>query len=172
MQTFSGRGVPKLQGVIFAVEGDPRARRIAKKIARALGGVPVTMGGSSRKGAYHAAGAFVAGHTLALTEAATQVLIKLGFTRRHAVQALLPLARQMLDNLERLGPQASWTGPIARGDYATVMKHKAALRRYPREFQEAYDALAFLSGRVLSKKPGATLTELKRALKNSRGGKK
>ena len=61
------------------------------------------------------------------------------------METLLPLIRQMLDNFERLGPQASWTGPIARGDYAIVAKHRNALRRYPREFQEAYIALALLS---------------------------
>ncbi len=36
MQTFTGREVPKLKGVIFAVEGDPAARRVAQRIARAV----------------------------------------------------------------------------------------------------------------------------------------
>ena len=168
MQTFSGRSLPNLKGVIFAVEGDPRARRIAQQIARQLGGVPVTIN-SANKPAYHAAGALVAGHALALVEAATQMLGKIGFTRRRAVAALLPLMRQMLDNFERLGPQAAWTGPIARDDYAVVAKHGKALRRYPREFQESYTALALLAGRMLSKKPVATISQLKRALKHSGG---
>lgn len=169
MQTFSGRALPNLKGVIFAVEGDPRARRIAQQIARQLGGVPVTIK-SANKPAYHAAGALVAGHALALVEAAAQMLVKIGFTRRRATAALLPLMRQMLDNFEHLGPQAAWTGPIARNDYAVVAKHGKALRRYPREFQESYASLSLLAGRVLSKKPAATISQLKRALKNS-GGK-
>jgi predicted short-subunit dehydrogenase-like oxidoreductase (DUF2520 family) len=169
MQTFSGRGVPELRNVIFAVEGDRRAQRAAQRIARALGGVPVAIDGRS-KHAYHAAGALVAGHALALVEAAAQMLIEIGFTRRRALQTLLPLIRQMLDNLERLGPQAAWTGPIARGDYATVAEHRKALRRDPREFQQAYAALAFLAARVLSKTPAATLVRLRRALENPRGG--
>lgn len=163
MQTFSGRGVPELRHVIFAVEGDRRAQRAAQRIARALGGVPVTIDGRS-KPAYHAAGALAAGHALALVEAAAQILIEIGFTRRRALQTLLPLIRQMLDNFERLGPRAAWTGPIARGDYATVAKHGNALRRYPREFQQAYAALALLAARVLSKEPAATLAQLRRAL--------
>ncbi len=170
MQTFSGRAVPELDGVIFAVEGDLRARRVAQQIARALGGVAVPIEGRS-KPAYHAAGALVAGHGLALVEAANQMLVKLGFTRRRANQALLPLIRQMLDNYQRLGPKASWTGPVSRGDFATVRKHMDALRSYPREFQESYAALALLAAHVLSRNRAATRRQLERAFKNSRGGK-
>jgi len=169
MQTFSGRGSPRLNGVIFAVEGDRAALRAARQIARALGGIPVEIRGKN-KPAYHAAGTLVAGHALALFEAATRTLTKLGFSRPRALQALLPLIRQMLDNYEWLGPRAAWTGPIARGDYATVAKHGKALRPYPREFNRAYAALALLSARVLSKQPAAARKKIERALKNSRGG--
>jgi len=169
MQTFSGRGTPQLKGVIFAVEGDRAALRTAQAIARALGGVPVAIRGNS-KPAYHAAGALVAGHGLALVEGATQTLTRLGFSRRRAQQALLPLIRQMLDNYERLGPQAAWTGPISRGDFSTVAKHGQALRCYPGEFKDSYAALSLLAARVLSKRPAVTRKKILQALKNSRGG--
>jgi predicted short-subunit dehydrogenase-like oxidoreductase (DUF2520 family) len=167
MQTFTKNSQPSLKGVIFAIEGHPRARRAAGAMARSLGGVPVSVASSS-KPAYHAAGTLVAGHALALTEAAAQMLIKLGFTRPHALQTLLPLMRQMLDNFEKHGPRAAWTGPASRGDFATLAKHRAALRRYPREFGESYSTLVRLSARVLAKNPTATLQQLERALKNSR----
>jgi len=170
MQTFAGRGVPKLEEVVFAVEGDRSAAMVARTIARSLGGVPVTIN-SKNKPAYHAAGALVAGHGLGLIEAATQVLLKLGFRRRDAMGALLPLMRQMLDNFERLGPQASWTGPVSRGDFATVAKHTKALRSYPSEFNDAHAALALLASRVLSKNSAAASKQLKRALRKSTGGK-
>ena len=170
MQTFTGRGTPKLEKVIFAVEGDRSAAIIAREIARSLGGVPVTLN-SKNKPAYHAAGALVAGHGLGLIEAATQVLLKLSFTRRDAMHALLPLMRQMLDNFERLGPRESWTGPVSRGDFKTVAKHTKALRQYPREFKDAYAALALLANRVLSKTPSAVSKQLERALRKSPGGK-
>ena len=169
MQTFSGRHATRLDDVIVTVEGDPRAVRTATQIARSLGGIPIRIHGKN-KAAYHAAGALVAGHGLALVEAATQTLAKIGFSRRRALQALLPLIRQMLDNYERLGPHAAWTGPVSRGDYATVTKHGHAMRRYPREFAEAYRALAMLAARVLSKQPAATRKNIARALENSIGG--
>ena len=170
MQTFSGRGAPNLEKVIFAVEGDRRAAAVARKIARSLGGVPVAISGEN-KPAYHAAGLLVAGHSLGLMEAASQVLLKLGFRRRDALRALLPLTRQMLDNFEKIGPQKSWTGPLSRGDFETVARHTKAMQRYPREFQEAYAALALLSSKVLSKNRAGASNQLKRVLQKSRGGK-
>jgi predicted short-subunit dehydrogenase-like oxidoreductase (DUF2520 family) len=167
MQTFTNNSQPNLKGVIFAIEGDPRARSAAGAIARSLGGIPVPVS-SNNKPAYHAAGTLVAGHALALTEAAAQTLIKAGFSRAQAVQTLLPLMRQMLDNFEKHGPRAAWTGPASRGDYATLKKHQDALHRYPREFGDSYATLVRLSARVLAKNPAATLKKLDRALKNSR----
>jgi predicted short-subunit dehydrogenase-like oxidoreductase (DUF2520 family) len=164
LQTFGRQSAPQLEGVIFAVEGDQRARRLAVRICRALGGVAIRVDGA-HKPAYHAAGAMVAGHLLGLVEAATRILMKLGFTHRMAVRALLPLTRQTLDNFERLGPAASWTGPVARGDFETVARHAAALRNYPKEFRSAYLALARLSGAVLARDPGATVRQLRRALR-------
>lgn len=167
MQTFTRNSQPNLHGVIFAIEGDARGRRTAAGIARGLGGIPVQVA-SRHKPAYHAAGTILAGHALALTESATQVLTKIGFSRRHAVQTLLPLMRQMLDNFEKHGARAAWTGPTARGDYATIGKHYKALRGYPREFGDSYATLVRLSARLLSKSPSKALKQLDRALKNSR----
>jgi predicted short-subunit dehydrogenase-like oxidoreductase (DUF2520 family) len=169
MQTFSGGNVPKLEGVTFAVEGDAKALRAAKQIARSLGGVPVVIAGRD-KPAYHATAVLAAGSGFALLEAAVQILTKVGFTRRRALETLLPLTRQMLDNVERFGPRAAWTGPLSRGDFAVVAKHVGALRRFPREFQQSYAALALLAGRVLAKNPAAVLRDLRRVLEKFTGG--
>lgn len=163
LQTFSGRGVPQLEGFVFALEGDRRALATARRMARELGGLPVRMHGRN-KAAYHAAGAFVAGHMLGMVESATRILMSVGFTRRQATRALLPLLRQTLENFERLGPGASWTGPVSRGDYGTVARHVAALRRSPREYRQAYAALARLSAVVLARNPRATLRRLAQVL--------
>lgn len=163
LQTFSGRGAPTLEGLVFAIEGSRAALRVARQMTRELGGVPVPLEGR-HKPAYHAAGALVAGHLLGVIEAATRILMAQGFTRRQAVRALLPLVRQTLENFERLGPGPSWTGPVSRGDYATVARHVAALRAFPREYRDAYTVLARLSAAVLAREPRATLARLSRAL--------
>ena len=150
LQTFTPHAAPNLDGAICAIEGTPRALRMARRIARDLGCIPVVLAPKS-KPAYHAAAAMAAGHILAVTEAATQILIALGFTRRQAVHALLPLTRQTLQNFESAwaDPSAAWTGPLARRDFATVKKHAAALRKFPREYRDAYAALSRLALLVL-----------------------
>jgi predicted short-subunit dehydrogenase-like oxidoreductase (DUF2520 family) len=150
LQTFTRNSEPDLAGAICAIEGTPRAVRVARRIARDLGCTPVVIAPQA-KPAYHAAAALAAGHTLAVAEAATRILIALGFTRRQAVRALLPLTRQTLANFEHLGAHAAWTGPLARGDLATVKKHAAALRKFPREYRDAYAALSRLALLVLGK---------------------
>ena len=167
MQTFSGRNVPRLEGVTFAIEGDPTAVRLAQSIARSLGGVPVKIAGRN-KPAYHATAVLASGSSFALIESSLRILTSIGFTRRQALETLLPLIRQMLDNIERLGPRAAWTGPLSRGDYEVVAKHARALRRYPPEFRHAYAALAHLAGRVLAKHPREAKTKIGKAIKDSR----
>jgi len=159
LQTFTGKNVPSLEGKIFAVEGDPPAVRVARQIARTLGGspVPITAG---KKVLYHAAAAMAAGSVLAIEEAATQLLMSLGMARRAAVRALLPLTRQVLDNFERFGPRAAWTGPLSRRDYEIVAAHLRALRDSPEEFAAAYVSINRLAARTLAQPPVAMLAEL------------
>jgi predicted short-subunit dehydrogenase-like oxidoreductase (DUF2520 family) len=157
LQSFSGVAVPPLEGKVFAIEGDSAAVRLARQIARALGGLPVQIAGGS-KVLYHAAAAFAAGHVLAVEESATRLLMLAGMKRGEAVRALLQLTRQVLENFERLGPRAAWTGPLARGDYGVVAAHLAAMKRLPREFSNAYAVLNSLATLVLSPASTGILT--------------
>lgn len=163
LQSFSGIGVPPLEGRVFAIEGDAAALRVARQIARDLEAVPVPIAGA-RKPLYHAACALAAGHLLALMEAATRMMIATGMKRREAQRALLPLTRQVLENFERLGPSAAWTGPLSRGDYAVIAAHAAALRKFPPQFGAAHEALARLGAVVLSRHPAKTLAALDKVL--------
>lgn len=161
LQTFTGKNVPSLEGRVFAVEGDTRAMRVAQQIARSLGASPARIEGE-KKVLYHAAAAIAAGHVLAVEEAATQLLISLGMVRREAVRALLPLTRQVLENFERLGARAAWTGPLSRGDYKTVAAHLHALRDSPEEIAAAYEVLNRLAARVLAQDAAKMLDELEK----------
>ena len=161
LQTFSGIGIPPLEGRIFVVEGDRRGLRMARLMARALGGQIVQMA-QEKKPLYHAAAVMAAGQVLALEEAALQLLVYIGMKRREALKALLPLTRQVLENLEVVGPRAAWTGPLARSDYGVIAAHEAALQSAPPGYLEAYRALSRLAARVLARDPDAILSELSR----------
>jgi predicted short-subunit dehydrogenase-like oxidoreductase (DUF2520 family) len=161
LQSFSGVAVPSLEGRVFAVEGDAGAIRVARRMARSLGGAPVRIA-AGKKALYHAAAAMAAGHVLAVAEAATQLLVAIGMQRNEAVRALLPLTRQVLENFERIGPGAAWTGPLSRGDYRVVEAHLAALVEAPKEFTEAYEGLNRLAARVLARDAAGMLAELEK----------
>jgi predicted short-subunit dehydrogenase-like oxidoreductase (DUF2520 family) len=161
LQTFTGKNVPSLEGRVFAIEGDAAAVQVARQIARSVGGSPVRIAGE-KKVLYHAAAAIAAGQVLAVEEVATQLLISLGMVRREAVRALLPLTRQVLENFERFGPRAAWTGPLSRGDYKVVAAHLRALRDSPEEFATAYETLNRLAARVLAQDATEMLGELEK----------
>jgi len=161
LQSFSGVAVPSLEGRVFTIEGEPHAVRMARQIARSLGGSPVRIAGS-KKILYHAAAAMAAGHVLAVEEAATQLLLSLGMRRSEAVRALLPLTRQVLENFETLGPHAAWTGPLSRGDFKVVRAHLEALQESPEEFAQAYETLSHLAARVLAQDAAGMLAELEK----------
>jgi predicted short-subunit dehydrogenase-like oxidoreductase (DUF2520 family) len=63
----------------------------------------------------------------------------------------LELARSTLDNVAELGVAEALTGPAARGDVATLDRHRQAID--PREWP-AYDALV-AEARRLASPPGA-----------------
>ena len=159
LQSFSGVAVPALEGRVFAVEGDTQAIRAARQIARSLGGSPVRIS-SGKKVLYHAAATMAASNVLAIEEAATQLLMSLGMKRGQATKALLALTRQVLENMEQLGPRAAWTGPLSRGDFRIVEAHLEALRESPVEFAQAVEALNRLTARVLAQNAAGMLAEL------------
>jgi len=161
LQSFSGVGVPPFDGRVFTIEGAPVAVKVARQIARTLGGVPVQIA-DGKKALYHAAASMAANHVLALEEAATRQLMSLGMSRRAAVRALLPLTRQVLENFERLGPHSAWTGSLSRHDYGIVAKHLTAMQEMPSEFTGAYEALNRLVARVLEADSEAMLGQLEK----------
>ena len=161
MQTFSSQNLPDLAKCIFGIDGSTAALQAARKMIHQMGGVAVRLSGAN-KAAYHAAGSFACVYVLALMESATRLLMTQGFKRRQAMRALLPLTRQTLDNFERVGPLAAWTGPLARGDFSTVERHVQALADFEPEYLQAYKTLSRLTVEVLAAQPGAMLKQLDR----------
>lgn len=160
MMTFVRGTVPSLKGVPFAVEGDARAVRVARQIARDLGGEAFTIR-KQDKAAYHGWGAFASPLVVALLVSAEQVARAAGLSAAAARKRMLPIVRQTIANYARLGPAGAFSGPIVRGDAEIVRKHLQALKGIP-EAKEVYLALARSALRYL---PVRQRAELKRALK-------
>ena len=87
---------------------------------------------------YHAAAVIASNYLVALLQLAVRQLAPLGLEEREAVRALLPLVRGTLDNVEAMGLPEALTGPISRGDAATIRLH---LDRLSEEDRHLYCAL-------------------------------
>jgi predicted short-subunit dehydrogenase-like oxidoreductase (DUF2520 family) len=146
LMTFVPRSVPSLSGVPFAVEGDAFAVRMAGRIVSKLGGEVFSIG-KRHKAAYHAWGAFASPLLIAELVSAELVAQAAGLSRAKARTMMLPIVRQTLANYAKLGPAASFSGPIVRGDAATLAKHLRVLRQTGAS--EVYLALARLAVREL-----------------------
>jgi predicted short-subunit dehydrogenase-like oxidoreductase (DUF2520 family) len=150
------------RAVVFDVEGERRAVKVATALVRALRGIPIQLDAEG-KTLCHAAGTLVAGHLLALVDLGTRGLVRAGVPRRLAWPALQPLASETLRGYQRWGAGA-WTGPLERGDVGTVRRHLRALRDLPKAHLEVYLALARASVELYRKPQVAATRELRRLL--------
>ena len=129
-----------LRGTVFGVEGDESGRAAATAVVNALGGVVLPLDGA-QMASYHAAAALASNYVVAAIDAAAAVLAQAGVPAAQAAQALVPLAEGALRNITARGTTQGLTGPVRRGDAATVQRHLDALRERP-ELGEIYRALA------------------------------
>jgi predicted short-subunit dehydrogenase-like oxidoreductase (DUF2520 family) len=158
LMTFVRRSQPSLAGVPFAIEGDQRAARVARRIIVDLGGKPFFIRKQDKE-AYHTWGMFLSPLLTALLAVSERVAGAAGIPRSAAKRRMLPILRQTLANYAAMGAPPSFSGPIARGDADTVRKHLAALRAIP-EASQVYLALARAALRDLPAKNRPALQKL------------
>lgn len=113
-------------GAYAAIEGDERAMQEAERLARILGLIPVRIPARA-KAAYHAAAVVASNYVVVLAELAARIAERGGVPRGAAQAMYRPLVRGAAENLQRQTPREALTGPVRRGDAATVRRHLAAL---------------------------------------------
>jgi predicted short-subunit dehydrogenase-like oxidoreductase (DUF2520 family) len=138
LQTFPD-GATAIGGTPAAISGsDHAAAGFARGLAERLGMRPFDVP-EEQRAAYHAAACMASNFLVALAEASAEVLSRAGI--EDARELLAPLVLRTAANWAERGPDAL-TGPIARGDRATVERHRAALAELSPELLDAYEALA------------------------------
>jgi predicted short-subunit dehydrogenase-like oxidoreductase (DUF2520 family) len=125
VMTFTGRDddVERLRGTCFGVTSPEGLRPAAEALVIEMGGEPVFIAEEHRD-LYHAAIAGAANHLITLVAQGMDLLRMIGVPE--PARLLAPLLSASLDNALRFG-DAGLTGPVARGDAATVAAHVAAL---------------------------------------------
>jgi predicted short-subunit dehydrogenase-like oxidoreductase (DUF2520 family) len=130
------------QGAAFAGAGvaiagsTPRALELAGELAHALGMRPVEIAEGDRP-AYHAAASIASNFLITLEAAAERIGATVGLER----DQLVPLVRATVENWARLGPERALTGPVARGDEATVARQRATIKDRAPDLLPLFDCL-------------------------------
>jgi predicted short-subunit dehydrogenase-like oxidoreductase (DUF2520 family) len=141
-----------LKGTVFGVEGDEVGRATSAKLVGAIGGLVLALD-STQMAAYHCAAALASNYVVATIDAAAAVLAGVGVSAADAARALVPLAEGALRNIAAKGTTDGLTGPVRRGDAATIQRHLEALRSRP-ELAEIYRALARRAVEIASRIDG------------------
>jgi predicted short-subunit dehydrogenase-like oxidoreductase (DUF2520 family) len=127
-----------LTGAGAAVAGTtPRALAAAEGLARAAGMLPTHVAEADRA-AYHAAASIASNFLVTLEGAAERLAGTAGVERA----LLVPLVRAAVENWAERGAAGALTGPIARGDEATVTRQRAAIAERAPDLLPLFDALA------------------------------
>ena len=136
LQTITGPDT-ELKGCGAAVAGSgPEALALARGLAERLGMVPFEVRDDQRA-AYHAAASIASNYLVTLEWAASELAARAGVDAPFG-----PLVRTTLENVLALGPRAALTGPIARGDEATVGAQREAVAATSPDLLPLFDALA------------------------------
>jgi predicted short-subunit dehydrogenase-like oxidoreductase (DUF2520 family) len=131
LQTLTrSRGPEQLDGAWGGVSAEtPEARERGRWLAETLGLRPFDLA-DDRRALYHAGAAIASNYLVTLYRVASRLVAEAGAPP----EALVPLMQRTIENGFEL------TGPIARGDWETVDRHREALR--DTDFEGLYTALA------------------------------
>ncbi|MDI6858001.1 MAG: DUF2520 domain-containing protein [Dehalococcoidia bacterium] len=143
LQTFANaeQALANLPGTTFVLEGEGEVMALLEKMAEDLGGRHLTLR-SEDKVLYHAAAVVTSNYTVTLMQMAADLWRAFGVETDVAVQALLPLLKGTVRNIEAVGLPRCLTGPVARGDIGTIRAHLQAMEERAPELLPAYRELA------------------------------
>ena len=130
LQTFASveQAINNIAGSTFALEAQEPLLSILKDIATVLDGTFIELTADD-KVLYHAAAVIACNYLVTLVKLATDLWQTFNVPPERATQALLPLLRGTIANIERVGIPQCLTGPIARGDTGTIKKHIDAMEK-------------------------------------------
>jgi predicted short-subunit dehydrogenase-like oxidoreductase (DUF2520 family) len=143
LMTVTAEGA-EFGGAGAAIAGSsPRALGLAGELAGALGMHAVEVAELHRP-AYHAAASIASNFLVTLEAAAERIGAGAGVGR----EQLVPLVRATVENWARFGPERALTGPVARGDEATVARQRGAVEDVAPDLLPLFDALVEATRRV------------------------
>jgi predicted short-subunit dehydrogenase-like oxidoreductase (DUF2520 family) len=140
-------------GTFCGIEGDAQALALLGGAFEAIGArlVPID---AAAKTVYHAASVFASNYLVTVLDAALRAYRAAGIADDVARELARPLATETLANVLRLGPEAALSGPIARGDMATVARQQGAVAAWDAPTGALYAALAEATAALARRRGG------------------
>lgn len=142
LQTFPDveAALARMQGAGVAVTAVSKAGyALGERLASDVGGRPFRLA-DDVKPLYHAAAVFASNYVVAVTALAGELFETAGLV--DPIALAMPLERATLDNIAAMGAGAALTGPVVRGDAATVRRNLEGLARHAPHAVAAYVVLA------------------------------
>lgn len=139
-------------GTFCGIEGDPGALDVLMPALRAIGAQPVPIDASA-KTVYHAAAVFASNYLVTVLDAALRAYQAAGVPEEVARRMAQPLASESMANVFRLGAATALSGPIARGDMATVARQQQAVSAWDAPSGELYRSLIAPTIALAARKP-------------------
>lgn len=127
-------------GTFCGIEGDDGALAVLTPALQAIGAQPVPIDAAA-KTVYHAAAVFASNYLVTVLDAALRAYQAAGIPEAVARQLAQPLASESMANVFRLGAAEALSGPIARGDLATVARQQQAVSAWDAETGALYQSL-------------------------------
>lgn len=140
-------------GTFCGIEGDAAALALLTPAFEAIGARPVAIDAAA-KTIYHAAAVFASNYLTTVLDAALRAYQAAGVPEPVARELARPLASETMANVFRLGPAAALSGPVARGDHATVARQQQALLEWDEATGKLYEALVPLTADLARRKRG------------------
>jgi len=136
------RSVATYAGTMTTLQGDAPARSELAKAFQAIGGQTLDLPDGIDRTLYHAAIVFMANHLPALVQAGLETFAHAGISRADGLAITGPILHDTLEAVLEKSPAAALTGPVARGDAATVARHLEKLNAADPDLAVLYAALA------------------------------
>ncbi len=119
--------IKQYAGTFCAVEGDKEATDVITDLFKSIGSITYFIH-KDKKQLYHAAGVFACNYLVTLSQQSLSCLQDAGVEKEMAMQIIINLMKSTVFNLEKtMSPEKSLTGPIQRGDDATIQQHLKSL---------------------------------------------
>jgi len=142
LQTFADvtQAIENIPDSTLALEAEEPLLTTLKDMAVALDACWIELKASD-KVLYHASAVMACNYLVTLVKSAADLWQTFGIPRQQAIQALLPLIRGTIHNIDTVGIPGCLTGPLARGDVGTIKKHLHALQKAAPDLLPVYREL-------------------------------